>query len=180
MISVSTGRRWQKLLPAEDSARARADMCRHQLSSWTRRAQFHPSNRIFHLSKSRNSDHSRGDTATPLITFLSLFLLSSEGLVFSMSLRCTGSQSAVGMAMLASGAPSFVLLASKLPSPPYYHYFGCLESIICPGELGNGEERECVIGITVVPCGAKITANLKMGICVKGCGGRAGAFSNFI
>lgn len=179
-MSVSTERRWQKLLPAKASARAHAHMCHRQLFSWTRRAQVHPSNRIFHLSKSGIPDHSRGDTATPLITFLSSFLLSSEGLVSSKSLRCTGSQSAVGMAMSASGAPSFVLLASEVPSPPYYHHFGCLESFICPGELGNGEERECVIGITVVPCGAKITANLKMGICVKGWGGRAGAFSNFI
>lgn len=146
-------------------------MCRRRLSSWTRRAQFPPSNRIFHLSESRIPDRSRGDTATPLITFLSSFLWSSEGLVFSTSLRCVGSQSAVGTAMLASGAPSFVLLASEFPSPPCYHHFGCLESFVCPGELGNGEERECVIGITVVPCGAKIAANLKMGICVKGCGG---------
>lgn len=58
---------------------------------------------------------------TLLIAFLSLVFLSPKGLLFSMSLSCTSSQSAVDVAMVGSGAPSVVLLASEVPLPPYSH-----------------------------------------------------------
>lgn len=57
-----------------------------------------------------------------------------------------------GCRLVGSGASFFVLLASEFPpsllpsvwTPGVFHV---------PGELGSAEERECVIGIPVVPCG---------------------------
>lgn len=92
---------------------------------------------------------------TLLIAFLSLFFLSPKGLLSSMSLSCTSSQSAVDVAMVGPGAPSVVLLASGVPFPPYSHQLGCLQTFTCPGDLGSGKKSDRVIGNTVASCGAK-------------------------
>lgn len=154
-------------------------MCRRRLSSWTRRAQFPPSNRIFHLSESRIPDRSRGDTATPLITFLSLFLLSSEGLVFSVPevrwLSVCGGHGHVSI--WGSFFCSFGIRVS-LPS--------LLSSLWMPGVFrllrrirqwgGEGvchRHHRCSMW-------SKKRCEFKNGNMCKRLWGRAGAFSNFI
>ena len=72
-----------------------------------------------------------------------------------MPLSCTGSLSAVDVTVAGPGLLLLFFLTSEVPSPSHSTQFGCLESFVCAAELGSGEERECVIDITVVLCGAK-------------------------
>lgn len=110
-----------------------------------------PSDRTFHPSPHRIPDDD-GDTVTLLTAFLSLFSLSPTGLVFSRPPSYAASQSAVAVAWWGLGP--LLLFFWLQSSPPSLLSSVWMPGVFyLPGELGSGEERECVIGITVFPCG---------------------------
>lgn len=150
--------------------------------SWTTRAQLHPSNRIFRLSKSRIPDDNRGDTISSdtanCIPLLVLFKPQRAAFLHVPELHQFSVCSGRGHGGVRGSFCCSFGFRGSLPS--------LRSSVWMPGDFHlpwwirqRGEERSCHWQHRCFMW-SKITVNLKMGMCVKGCGGRAGAFSNFI